>query len=97
MTLLAVVYRLMTRDVAERRRAAAVQAALVTRLEQSNRELQDFASVASHDLQEPLRKIQAFGDRLKTRCEAALGDTGRDYLAACRTPPPACRRSSATC
>lgn len=50
------------------------------RLEISNRELQDFASVASHDLQEPLRKIQAFGDRLETRCAAALGVEGQDYL-----------------
>jgi PAS domain S-box-containing protein len=50
------------------------------RLEQSNRELQDFASVASHDLQEPLRKVQAFGDRLKTGSRDALDDQGRDYL-----------------
>ncbi|UBV44657.1 PAS domain-containing protein (plasmid) [Deinococcus taeanensis] len=59
------------------------QAALQTfarQLELSNRELQDFASVASHDLQEPLRKIQAFADRLKTRHAPALGDEGRDYL-----------------
>jgi light-regulated signal transduction histidine kinase (bacteriophytochrome) len=49
-------------------------------LSQSNRELQDFASVASHDLQEPLRKIQAFGDRLKRKCELQLTDDGRDYL-----------------
>jgi light-regulated signal transduction histidine kinase (bacteriophytochrome) len=50
------------------------------RLEQSNRELQDFASVASHDLQEPLRKVQAFGDRLKSGSGAALDAQGRDYL-----------------
>lgn len=49
-------------------------------LSQSNRELQDFASVASHDLQEPLRKIQAFGDRLKTKCGDHLSDDGQDYL-----------------
>ncbi len=49
-------------------------------LSQSNRELQDFASVASHDLQEPLRKIQAFGDRLRTKCEEQLTDDGKDYL-----------------
>ncbi|MGI8955595.1 MAG: sensor histidine kinase [Chthoniobacterales bacterium] len=49
-------------------------------LQRSNRELEQFASVASHDLQEPLRKIQAFGDRLQTRCAAELGEQGRDYL-----------------
>lgn len=49
-------------------------------LERSNGELQDFASVASHDLQEPLRKIQAFGDRLKARHGDELGPKGQDYL-----------------
>jgi signal transduction histidine kinase len=49
-------------------------------LARSNRELESFASVASHDLQEPLRKITAFGDRLKGQCGDALTDKGRDYL-----------------
>lgn len=50
------------------------------RLEASNRELQDFASVAAHDLQEPLRKIQAFSDRLKTKFREALPEDAKDYL-----------------
>jgi signal transduction histidine kinase len=50
-------------------------------LQRSNRELQDFASVASHDLQEPLRKVQAFGDRLKARYGDSLPPEGQDYLA----------------
>jgi signal transduction histidine kinase len=49
-------------------------------LQRSNRELEQFASVASHDLQEPLRKIQAFGDRLNTKFSAELDEQGRDYL-----------------
>jgi signal transduction histidine kinase len=49
-------------------------------LARSNRELEQFASVASHDLQEPLRKIQAFGDRLQSKFAAALGEQGRDYI-----------------
>lgn len=54
---------------------------LAARLERSNRALQDFATVASHDLQEPLRKIQTFGDRLHAKYAGQLGDDGRDYLA----------------
>lgn len=44
------------------------------RLKASNRDLQDFAYVASHDLQEPLRKIQAFGDRLESKAADRLDD-----------------------
>ena len=50
------------------------------RLEQSNRDLQEFAYIASHDLQEPLRKVLAFGDRLASKYGDLLDDTGRDYL-----------------
>jgi signal transduction histidine kinase len=49
-------------------------------LGRSNRELQDFAFVASHDLQEPLRKIRAFGNRLQQKYADALGDQGGDYV-----------------
>ncbi|MHC1728250.1 MAG: ATP-binding protein [Syntrophobacteraceae bacterium] len=42
--------------------------------------MQDFAFIASHDLQEPLRKVQAFGDRVMKKYGEALGDRGRDYL-----------------
>ncbi|WP_375769642.1 ATP-binding protein [Archangium gephyra] len=50
------------------------------RLEQSNRELESFASVASHDLQEPLRKIQTFSERLRVAYAGVLGPEGRDHL-----------------
>jgi hypothetical protein len=49
-------------------------------LENTNQELERFAYVASHDLQEPLRKIIVFGERLEDRFKDALGDEGRDYL-----------------
>ncbi|MUL35051.1 response regulator [Gloeocapsopsis dulcis] len=49
-------------------------------LTRANAELQQFASVASHDLQEPLRKIQAFGNRLKATYGDVLNEQGRDYL-----------------
>ena len=50
------------------------------RLERSNAELQEFAYVASHDLQEPLRKIEAFGDRLNRRYAELLPDEGRMFI-----------------
>jgi light-regulated signal transduction histidine kinase (bacteriophytochrome) len=51
-----------------------------TQLERSNRELQDFAYVASHDLQEPLRKIVVFGERLKEQGAGKLDAESCDYL-----------------
>ena len=50
------------------------------KLERSNRELVDFAYVASHDLQEPLRKIEAFGDRLVKKYISVLPEEGQMFV-----------------
>lgn len=52
----------------------------VDKLAKSNQELQNFVHVASHDLQEPLRKVLAFGNQLKTKYGKKIGDKGQDYL-----------------
>lgn len=54
--------------------------AFAEKLARSNRELQDFANVASHDLQEPLRKVQAFGGRLAKKLDGKIGGKEADYL-----------------
>jgi signal transduction histidine kinase len=68
------------REIGERKRAQATLRTYAERLERSNRELEEFAYVASHDLQEPLRKVHAFGDRLQARYGQVLGEQGSDYL-----------------
>lgn len=49
-------------------------------LEKSNKELASFNHVASHDLQEPLRKIQTFISRVSEADKAVMSESGRDYL-----------------
>jgi PAS domain S-box-containing protein len=49
-------------------------------LNKSNHELEQFAYVASHDLQEPLRKIKAFGERLNHKYKDSLGDEGKFFI-----------------
>jgi PAS domain S-box-containing protein len=68
------------RDITEQKEIDDALRETARQLEVSNRELQDFAMVASHDLQEPLRKVQMFGDKLRRKYAAALGDEGRDWL-----------------
>ncbi len=70
----------LQREVSERKRVEAEAQLYARRLERSNRDLEDFAFIASHDLQEPLRKIIAFGDRL-ARSELFQGnEVERDYV-----------------
>jgi light-regulated signal transduction histidine kinase (bacteriophytochrome) len=70
----------LSRDITEKKKGAERMERMVGELARSNSELEQFAYVASHDLQEPLRKIQAFSSRLRDRWGELLGDQGADYL-----------------
>lgn len=52
----------------------------IEELQRSNGELEQFAYAASHDLQEPLRKISAFVSRLRTKLGDTLEDEAEDYM-----------------
>jgi PAS domain S-box-containing protein len=67
-------------EVTEKKQAEEQLKTYARRLEASNRELTDFASVAAHDLQEPLRKIESFSDRMLTKYGATLAPDAKDYL-----------------
>ena len=70
----------LQQEIALREQAEAALQTYAERLRISNQDLQDFASIVSHDLQEPLRKVLQFGDRLKMINGAALTEEGRSYL-----------------
>lgn len=69
-----------TRDVTELRGYEKLLENKIQELNRSNRELEEFAYVASHDLQEPLRKISTFSQRLQIKFSDKLGEEGNLYI-----------------
>jgi signal transduction histidine kinase len=67
-------------EIAVRRHVERRLRAFTAELERSNRELEDFAFIASHDLQEPLRKIQVFGERVERRYGKEIPEPARQDL-----------------
>ena len=70
----------VVQDITRSKEADMALARKTAELARSNAELEQFAYIASHDLQEPLRKVRAFGDRLEAKYGDLLDERGRDYL-----------------
>ncbi len=67
-------------DITERRRLDEVLAARTSALHRSNEELERFAYVASHDLQEPLRMVCSYGQLLERRAAKQLDSEAQEFL-----------------
>lgn len=67
-------------DITPSKLAQEKISSLLSELERSNKELENFAYIASHDLQEPLRKIQSFGDILITEEKENLSELGKSCV-----------------
>lgn len=72
-------------DISSRRQAELALEESTARLKESNRALEDFAHIISHDLQEPLMLIQAFSRRLLERDEQGLSSRSSRYVEQIRT------------
>ncbi|MEM8916583.1 MAG: PAS domain-containing protein, partial [Pseudomonadota bacterium] len=70
----------IAQDISDRKAAEARLEALNIDLHRSNQELEQFASIASHDLGEPLRMIAGFVDLLDARYGAKVGEDGRELI-----------------
>jgi PAS domain S-box-containing protein len=68
-----------TRDITELRSYERNLESIVSDLNRSNKDLEEFAYIASHDLQEPLRKLSTFSERLLTRHSNEMGPEAKRY------------------
>jgi light-regulated signal transduction histidine kinase (bacteriophytochrome) len=67
-------------DITDRKLAQSALESYAERLHQSNQALEEFAFVASHDLREPIRKVQAFASQLAFQASDRLAQSELDYL-----------------
>lgn len=70
----------INRDITAIRSFEKEQEKNIRELNRSNRDLEEFAYIASHDLQEPLRKISMFTERLKAKYDSALDQEGNLFV-----------------
>lgn len=67
-------------DISLRKQAEEALKTYAAKLEQSNKDLEQFATIASHDLQAPLRKVIMFSESLKQNEREVLSEEGRNYI-----------------
>jgi signal transduction histidine kinase len=80
LTLTIIILIQLDKSITKQKKADEDLKAFAEKLQYSNHELESFAHIASHDLQEPLRKVIAFGDRIISKYAEVIDEQGRDYL-----------------
>lgn len=70
----------LTMEIEERKKLQVLREKLITDLEHSNKDLEQFAYVASHDLQEPLRMVSSFTQLLAKRYKDQLDDDANEFI-----------------